>query len=240
MFKRVFFVLLLATVISPARATDYTDIWWNPAESGWGVNLAQNGSFIFATFFIYGSDSKPTWYTGQLTQDPSGKFTGPLFATTGPWFGTVPFNPAQVGINQVGTATFQPDRRRCGRADVQRCRHSGRQERQAADVGADSNRRELHRRHHGRRFKLQQSIRQRSVERSGEPARRADRRADPDHVRHLWLVSCTFAGTATQVGQLLNFPATFTCSDGYQDAGHRLRTSRHFARHGGPLDGAER
>jgi len=55
-----------------ARATDFTDIWFVPSESGWGVNIVQSDAFMFLTFFIYGSDKKPTWYTAQLTNNGSG------------------------------------------------------------------------------------------------------------------------------------------------------------------------
>ena len=38
----------------PARADDYSDIWWaaGGTESGWGINIAQSQDFIFATFFV--------------------------------------------------------------------------------------------------------------------------------------------------------------------------------------------
>ena len=37
MLKRTMIALLLASAAMRAGATDYTDIWWNPSESGWGV-----------------------------------------------------------------------------------------------------------------------------------------------------------------------------------------------------------
>ena len=107
MLKRLLLACLAACTASCAEAADYSDIWWNPTESGWGVNFAQNENFIFATFFIYGPNSAPTWYTGQMSLSGA-VYTGPLYATTGPYFGVVPFNPAQVTIAQVGTVTFQP------------------------------------------------------------------------------------------------------------------------------------
>ena len=51
----------LAAVSFAAHATDYTDIWWNPAESGWGVNIVRSNTFIFATFFGYGPGNVPAW-----------------------------------------------------------------------------------------------------------------------------------------------------------------------------------
>ena len=108
MTRRILIALLLCGATFRAGATDYTDIWWNPAESGWGVNFAQSDKFIFATFFVYGPGNTPTWYTGELALDAGGSFTGPLYATTGTYLGTVPFDPAQSMATQAGTATFKP------------------------------------------------------------------------------------------------------------------------------------
>jgi hypothetical protein len=106
MLKRLFLAVLLLAAAGRAGAVDFTDIWYNPAESGWGVNVVQGDAFIFLTFFIYGADGKPTWFTGQVTQDASGNFNGGLYATTGtyyisPWAGG---SPAVA----VGTVSFQP------------------------------------------------------------------------------------------------------------------------------------
>ena len=105
-------VLLFATAFR-AGASDYTDIWFNPSEQstaggGWGVNVVQSDTFMFLTFFIYGPDNKPTWYVAGLTRDANGNFSGPMYATTGTYFGA-PWNPADgAGSAQVGTASFQP------------------------------------------------------------------------------------------------------------------------------------
>lgn len=88
-------------------ATDYTDIWWNPAQGGWGVNLVQSDQFMFATFFIYGQAKQPTWVTANLVKDASGAFTGPVYLTTGTYYG-LPWNPADVTAASVGNATFTP------------------------------------------------------------------------------------------------------------------------------------
>lgn len=97
-----------ALAVAPvARAVDYTDIWYNPAESGWGVNLVQGQDVLFATFFVYGQALQPTWYIAVLTNDGTGVFSGSLYVTSGSWFGA-PWDPAQRGINAVGSATFRP------------------------------------------------------------------------------------------------------------------------------------
>src|SRR5436190_12703574 len=111
---RMFVVCLLAASLMhamPARADDYTDIWYAfppESEAGWGVNLIQSQDFIFATFFVYGpAPSKtPIWYAGNLARAGNG-FSGGLYQTTGTGIGA-PWNPADHSVAQVGTATFTP------------------------------------------------------------------------------------------------------------------------------------
>jgi hypothetical protein len=99
----------------PARATtysiDFSDIWWNAAESGWGINVIQRSDIIFATLFVYGQDNTARWYSATLrpsSPQPSGqtRFTGQLIRTTGPWFGAPTFTTPPVGIVPVGNMTL--------------------------------------------------------------------------------------------------------------------------------------
>jgi hypothetical protein len=87
--------------------TDVSDIWWKPTESGWGMQMVNTGTFVFATIYVYGPGGNPTWYTGQLDKTGAAQttYSGPLFATTGPYFGGS-FNPDAVNGRQVGTMTF--------------------------------------------------------------------------------------------------------------------------------------
>jgi hypothetical protein len=111
---RVLFAALATVVMcafaAPSRAslgTNFTDQWWNPNESGWGASVSQQFNTLFIDLFVYGSDGRPTWYTAAVYLDPqtAGHFTGDLYATTGPWFGTF-FNPSAVAARRVGTMTF--------------------------------------------------------------------------------------------------------------------------------------
>jgi hypothetical protein len=87
--------------------TDQSDLWYVPAESGWGMQLVQRGSVIFATIFVYGQSGAPTWYVATMNpQGPASTWSGPLYASTGPWFGTMPFDPTLVVQSQVGTMTW--------------------------------------------------------------------------------------------------------------------------------------
>jgi len=91
--------------------TNYTDMWFNPSESGWGVNFSQdyNGP-IFATFFVYTAAGAPTWVVAILALDPvSGVYSGSLYETSGGApLTSQGFNPADVHTSNVGTASFTP------------------------------------------------------------------------------------------------------------------------------------
>jgi hypothetical protein len=108
-FLQRYAVAFLATFFSLSASAvttgpDYTDQWWNQAESGWGVNFTQQGEVIFATMFVYGTDNSPRWYTA--TMRPSGAaFSGPLAQTTGPYFGAGTFNSGTVTATVVGNMT---------------------------------------------------------------------------------------------------------------------------------------
>ncbi len=97
-----------ALVATPASAgADLTDLWWNPSEPGWGVNFVQADSFIFATFFVYGSDNKPVWYSAQMSRDNNGTWKGPVYLSSGSYYGT-PYSGTLNNVDQVGDATFAP------------------------------------------------------------------------------------------------------------------------------------
>jgi hypothetical protein len=102
------FVVAGLAAISGAGATsvntDLTDIWWNPAESGWGMQMVNTGTYVFATIYVYGPDETPTWYTGELRKVGIVEFVGPLYANTGPYYAH-PFDRSAKS-RQVGTMQF--------------------------------------------------------------------------------------------------------------------------------------
>jgi hypothetical protein len=91
---------------------DYTDMWWNPAESGWGLSLSQHPSTnLFAAWFVYGSDGRPTWYvlpngTWSFSSFTLNTYSGQVYKTSGPYYGG-PFLPANVVVTPVGTAQLK-------------------------------------------------------------------------------------------------------------------------------------
>jgi len=105
------FALVVFGMMGSAGATsantDLSDIWFNPNEGGWGMQMVNTGTFVFATIFIYGQDGKPTWLTGQLNKTGAAPttYTGALYVTAGPYFGG-PFDPNAVTVRVAGTMTF--------------------------------------------------------------------------------------------------------------------------------------
>ena len=94
---------------SLSAATNYQDLWWAaPAgsQSGWGINLTQQGQVIFATWFTYDADRTPMWLVTTADSRAANTFSGTLYRTTGPPFNAMPFDPAKVVATPVGTATL--------------------------------------------------------------------------------------------------------------------------------------
>jgi lysyl endopeptidase len=83
-------------------------MWWNPNESGWGINVIQHPSEnIFVVWFTYEFDGTQTWFTlPDGTWTSSNTYTGTVYATSGPAATTSPFNPSTVRVTAVGTATL--------------------------------------------------------------------------------------------------------------------------------------
>ena len=45
--------------IDPDIIADFTDLWWNPSESGWGLSLVQHPTrAMFGVWYTYGLDGK--------------------------------------------------------------------------------------------------------------------------------------------------------------------------------------
>jgi hypothetical protein len=111
MLKKLLLLWILSTGANATSfSTDYTDLWWDPTQDGWGVNVIQQGDTLFATFFVYSTNGSPSWYVASGAtfaglQAGAPTFSGLLYQTGGPWFGGA-FDPGAVTRRQVGSATF--------------------------------------------------------------------------------------------------------------------------------------
>jgi cytochrome c553 len=90
----------------PFPQFDYSDIWWNPSESGWGFNAVQHASnTLFGVIYTYEAPNRPVWYVlPDGTWTASNVYTGALYHVTG--------SPATVAsfklgdVTQIGSATL--------------------------------------------------------------------------------------------------------------------------------------
>jgi hypothetical protein len=96
-----------------STSTDFSDLWYNVNESGWGMNVIHQENILFLTLFVYGAGSTPTWYVASnvafVSQNAAGDrlYRGDLFATTGTPFGVTPFVPLTgANVRTVGSITF--------------------------------------------------------------------------------------------------------------------------------------
>jgi hypothetical protein len=92
-------VCAFGPVGDPATATNYTDLWWNPGEPGWGVNIAHEGDIIVAAWYTYDTDGSPLWLVVAANKTAPMTYSGDLYRTVGP-------AGPDMQATKVGTATF--------------------------------------------------------------------------------------------------------------------------------------
>ena len=96
---------------APANAPhDYGDIWWNPAESGWGLTLNHHGDNLFGVWYTYDANEQPLWIVMPGGTFSGNTFTGKLYTTTGS-----PFDQPFVASNTQGDGSGLRDHRLRGR-----------------------------------------------------------------------------------------------------------------------------
>ena len=95
---------IFATGTTPP-AVDYTDLWWNANESGWGISLTQQFGIIFAAWYTYDATGTPIWYVATNCPVSGAGCAGDLYQVSG----GAPLTSAWKGINpltKVGTINF--------------------------------------------------------------------------------------------------------------------------------------
>lgn len=101
------------TVTGPARATAYAidqgTLWFSTSNLGWGVQLADKGSVVFASLYVYDDQGNTAnWYVAALApQSTPSVWTGDLYAIPEPWLGPAPSSLAGLGLRHVGTMRWQ-------------------------------------------------------------------------------------------------------------------------------------
>ena len=78
----------LRTWLSAAAAPldDYTDMWWNPSEPGWGLSIVQHASNkVFVAWYAYDRNGQPQWMVvPDAVWRSAYAFEGTLYRTSGP------------------------------------------------------------------------------------------------------------------------------------------------------------
>jgi hypothetical protein len=118
MIRKILSILLLGLALPAAAQStpnaNYTDMWWNAAESGWGVSIMQHTGTnqVYAVWYTYDpretdaatGQFKPLWLVmagGNWTSPTT--LTGPVYVTNGR-----PFNQSgsNTTVTNVGSFTF--------------------------------------------------------------------------------------------------------------------------------------
>ena len=115
MISRVLATLATAAALSAVAqstpATNYSDLWWNPSESGWGLSFTQHSGSnqAYAVWYTYdpreqgGSGQyKPLWIvmTGGTWTTPT-TITGTAYVANG-----MPFNQAGSNLKLTAVGSF--------------------------------------------------------------------------------------------------------------------------------------
>jgi hypothetical protein len=93
----------------PFPLADYTGLWWNEQESGWGLSISQSARHtLFGALFIYDAQNRAQWFTIQPgAWTSSTRWEGPLYRTTGPYFAGPSYDPRQVQVQPAGSAVLE-------------------------------------------------------------------------------------------------------------------------------------
>lgn len=95
---------------------NYTDLWSNPAESGWGLNINHQGNTLFATLYTYDADGTPLWLVmSNGDKQADGSYAGQIYRGTGTPFSSAawalptlaPMGTMRVAFSGIGTGTLQ-------------------------------------------------------------------------------------------------------------------------------------
>jgi hypothetical protein len=88
----------------PAPLEDYTDMWFNPDEPGWGVSIMQSAANrVFATWYTYDANNRPMWIVlPEGAWRTAVVFEGALYRATGSAFDR-PYDRSRFSVTPVGT-----------------------------------------------------------------------------------------------------------------------------------------
>ncbi len=102
-----------AETLAVGDSMTYQGLWWAASglESGWGMNLAQQGDQIYATWYTYDTSGKAWWLSMLASRNTptSNAYTGTIYVDRGPPFDNYVGN-ANSFVAGSGTLTFSDAR----------------------------------------------------------------------------------------------------------------------------------
>jgi hypothetical protein len=106
-------VLCVGALVNAAttKSPDYSELWWNASENGWGASVTQQDDIVFLVLYVYDAQRFPRFYVApamqlQAASGPDNVFRGSLYRTVGSP-ATAPFDPSRYAPTQVGEATLR-------------------------------------------------------------------------------------------------------------------------------------
>ena len=99
-----------ASSADPASFDNFTALWWNPAQNGWGVQINHVADLLTGTWYTYGEDRRPAWFQFVARREADGRFRGELLrGRRGVPFAQINGQPSLQEIESVGTVEVQFD-----------------------------------------------------------------------------------------------------------------------------------
>ena len=103
------YALLAVAQMARAQASmnaELNDVWAAAGEPGWGMQIVEQGDIAFTTLFVNDATGRPTFYTSFLSPDTGNVWSGDLFETKGPYFGSSSYDTSLFGVRRVGSLKF--------------------------------------------------------------------------------------------------------------------------------------
>ena len=107
-------VLCVAGIVNAAttKTPDYSELWWNASENGWGASVTLQDDIVFLVLYVYDAQRFPRFYVAPSMQMSPGQFMSSQYDFHGSLYRTVgspaaaPFDPSRYVPTQVGEATI--------------------------------------------------------------------------------------------------------------------------------------
>lgn len=93
--------------VSKLEGTNYRGLWWNPAESGWGLTVDQHGGMAFVAIYSYDDAGNPVWYVMFSCPMLANECTGDLFQVSGGTAPTQAWDGTNKQVTAVGTGKLK-------------------------------------------------------------------------------------------------------------------------------------